>query len=71
MRLGLEPTRMEELNDASLQGRLLALFTNITLGQPRTNTLAYQENLYTTAIKSFIKLSPGLNVIKHFTAVIY
>jgi hypothetical protein len=53
---------VKHLLAAPLLGRLLALPTNITLGWislPRTNTLAYYENVYLTAVKSFIALSPG------------
>ncbi len=52
-----------------LLGKLLALPTNIILGWkslPGTNTLAQYENSYITAVKSFITLSPGANVIKKF-----
>ncbi len=42
---------------STFQGRLLASPTNTTLGWkglPGTNTLAYYENPYNTAVKSFI-----------------
>jgi hypothetical protein len=51
---------MEPLSGTPLYGRLLASPTNIRLGWkslPGTNTLAYYENLYITAIKSSIVLS--------------
>jgi hypothetical protein len=60
---------MKYLSDAPLQGRLLALPTNIRLGWQylqETNTLAYYENPKITNKNSFIILGPGPNVIKHF-----
>jgi len=36
---------MKHLSDAPLWGRLLALPTNIRIGLPETNTLAYYKNL--------------------------
>jgi hypothetical protein len=51
MHLRPEPTRVNDLSDAPLYGRLLASLTNIGLGwesMPRTNTLAYYENPYIT-----------------------
>ncbi len=50
-------------------GRLLALIANIILGWkglPGTNALAYYEKAQLTAVKSFITLAPGPNVIKLF-----
>ena len=40
-------------------------------GLPGTNSLAYYERSYLTAVKSFITLRPGPNVIKLFMSVIY
>jgi hypothetical protein len=36
-----------------------------------TNVLAYYKNSYIMAVKSFITLGPGANVIKLFMFVIY
>jgi hypothetical protein len=44
-------------------GEARAFTVNIRLGwkfSPGTNTLAYYENLYITAVKSFIGLAPGV-----------
>ncbi len=49
-----------KLSGSPLQGRLLSLPTNIRLGLPGTNTLAYYENQKNTAVKRFIGLAPGL-----------
>jgi hypothetical protein len=49
-------------------------FPNIRLGPKDflgTHPLAHYENLQIMAVKSFITLVPGVNVIKLFTAVIY
>ena len=65
---------MKQLSGTPLKGRLPALPTNIKLGckgLPGTNTLAYYENPFITAVKIFIRLDPGVNVIKLFTVVIY
>jgi hypothetical protein len=46
-----------------------AILENIRLGWkslPGTNALAYYEHLKITAVKSFITLAPGVNVIKRF-----
>ncbi len=51
----------EVLSGALLQGRLLALFTNIRLGlkgMPGTSTLAYFPGATATEKKSFITLAP-------------
>ncbi len=59
MRPGAYP-RVEHLEGASL-GKALALPANIRLGwkdSPRTNILAYYENPYITAVKSFIVQAP-------------
>jgi hypothetical protein len=59
---------------APLQGRLLALPTNIRLGWkglPGTNALAYFENSELTAVRSFKTLAPGACTIKLITDVIY
>ncbi len=59
-----EPTLVEHLKEDPLLGRLLALPANIGLGWkglPRTNTLAYYENLEITAVKSFRGLARGRN----------
>jgi hypothetical protein len=52
---------MRHLSVASFYGKLLALHTNIRKGWkglPRTNTLAYYENLEIEEEKSFITLAP-------------
>ncbi len=51
-----------------------ALHANKTQGWkgfPLTNTLAYYENSFNTDKKVFMTLTPGANVIKVFTVVIY
>jgi hypothetical protein len=51
---------VEQLKGVSL-GKTLALPANIRLGWkglPRTNTLAYYENLQITPVKSFIVQAP-------------
>ncbi len=40
-------------------------------GLPGTNALAYYKDSYVTAIKSFIGLAPGADVVKHFMTIIY
>ncbi len=48
LQLRPEPTCVVHLNDAPLQGKLLALPAKIRLGpksSPETNTLAYYEHL--------------------------
>ncbi len=53
----------EHLKGASPQGRLLAFPTDIRLGWkglPATNTVAYQEHLYVTAVKCFITSAGGV-----------
>jgi hypothetical protein len=40
-------------------------------GVSGTNALAYYKELYVTAIKSFIGLGPGANVVAHFMTVMY
>ncbi len=49
-----------KLSGSPLQSRLLSLTTNIRLGLPGTNTLAYYKNQKSTVVKSFIGLAPGL-----------
>ncbi len=61
---------MKHLSGASLEGRLLALLAT-KKGLPGSNTLAYCENYYITAVKSFITSTPGANVINLFMAVSY
>ncbi len=54
---------------APLSGRLQALTTNITLdckGFPGENALAYYEHLKFLAVKFFVILGSGPNVIKLF-----
>jgi hypothetical protein len=61
---------MKHLSDAPLYGRLLALLTNIRLswkGLAGTNALAYYEKSSLKAVKSFITLATGVNVIKLFS----
>jgi hypothetical protein len=61
-----EPSRMKYLSGAPFSGRPLALPKNIRLGWkglPGTNTLAYYENLLITAVKSFVRLAPGVKPI--------
>ncbi len=57
---------MKHLSGATLEDRLLALPESIRLGWkglPGTNALAYYENSYVTAVKSFITLAPDLQEI--------
>ncbi len=59
----------KHLSDAPRKGRLLAFPTNITLGWkglPGINALAYYEKSSLTAVKSFITLATGLNLMKLF-----
>jgi hypothetical protein len=52
---------MNQLSDALLKGRILALPTNIRLGRQYmqgTNTLAYYENPYITDKKRFYNIGP-------------
>jgi hypothetical protein len=44
---------VKHLSSSLLKGWLLALPSNIRLGLPRTNILAYYENPSITAVKSF------------------
>jgi hypothetical protein len=47
MHLGPEPTRVEQLRDAPLQGKLLSLPTTFKLGWeglPRSKTIVYFDN---------------------------
>jgi hypothetical protein len=37
----------------------------------RTNTLAYYEDSKIVAVKSFMTLAPGANVIKLFFSIVY
>jgi hypothetical protein len=65
--------RVGYVKDDSL-GWALASLANIKLGLkgiPRTNTLAYYELSYITAVKSFMTLSPGPTVIKLIISIIY
>ncbi len=51
---------MKHLSGAPLNGKLLALPTNIRLdwkGLPFANAIAYYENSLLTAVKSFITLA--------------
>ncbi len=60
---------MKHLSGVPLLGRLLASPTNIRLGWkglPGTYALAYYKNLYLTAVKSFIALAHGTNIINLF-----
>ena len=60
MRLGAYP-RVENMKGVSL-GKALALPANIRLGWkglPGTNTLAYYQKAYLTAVKSFITSATG------------
>ncbi len=62
---------MEHLKGVSL-GIAAALLTNYRLGWkglPRTNAVVYYKNSYITDKKSFIKVSPGHNVINVFTNI--
>jgi hypothetical protein len=65
---------VEHLSGTTLLGWLLALSTNIKLGWKRlarTNTLVYSKYSSIKDVKRFITMSPGPNVIKLFTSVIY
>jgi hypothetical protein len=58
---------VKHLSDAPLKGRLLALPTNIRQGWKGLlgiYALAYYEKSSLTAVKSFITLATGLNLIK-------
>ncbi len=60
---------MKHLSDAPFKGWLLAIPTNIRpgwKGLPLRNALAYYEKSQLVAVKSFITLAPGVNVIKLF-----
>ncbi len=62
-----EPTSVEPLSGLTLLGKLLALNEKIRLGwKILTRTLQLNNN-----VKSFIRMVPGVNIIKLFTAVIY
>jgi hypothetical protein len=70
----MEPTREEHQKEAPLQGRLLALPTNIRLGWkglPGTNTLAFYEHLLITDINIFMTLGPGITAIIPFSLYLY
>ncbi len=71
--VGWEPTQMKHLSAAPLYGKLLALPRNIRLGWkslPGTNTLAFNKYSLIMDVKSFITLTPGVNVLKHFFFVV-
>jgi hypothetical protein len=62
---------VEHFSSVTLKGRLLALHTNIRLGRKsllETNARAYLEF---DEEKSVVTFTPGTNVIKPFTGVIY
>ncbi len=64
---------MEHLKGALLKQTPI-LPINIRLvwkGLPGTKTLAYYENLYITAVKGLITLTPEPNVVKLFLSVSY
>jgi hypothetical protein len=61
-----EPTQFEHLSDASFLGRLLVFPPNVRLDKKsllRTNTLAYLPSQSVTRKESFVKLTPGVDVI--------
>ncbi len=65
-----ETTQVKHLSGAPLSDRLLAVSTNNRLGWkglPGANALAHYENSQLMAVKSFITLDPGVNVIKLFS----
>jgi hypothetical protein len=65
---------MKNLSGALLYGRLGALPIDNRLGWkglPGTNTLAYYENSKIMAVKSFITLAPGVNVIRALNFITY
>ncbi len=74
MRARPEPTQLEHLSDASFLGKLLVFPANVRLDRKViaiTNTLAYFALSTVTKENYFITLTPGANVIKHFSVVIY
>jgi hypothetical protein len=61
------PTKVKDLSGAPLCGRLPALPANIIIrwkDLPGTNTLAYYEYSYNTAVKSYLTLSTVKYVFK-------
>jgi hypothetical protein len=61
-----EPTQFEHLSDASFLGNLLVFPPNVRLDRkslPRTSTLAYLPSQSVMRKESFVKLTPGVNVI--------
>jgi hypothetical protein len=67
-----EPTQLEHLSDASFLGKLLMFPANVRLDWKviaSTNTLAYLASSTVTKEKSFIRLTPGVNVLKLFSFV--
>jgi hypothetical protein len=73
--LVVDRASLEDLSDASFLGKLLVLPEKVRLDWkvfarlPGINTLAYLASLSATKEKSFITLSPGLNVSKLFLFV--
>ncbi len=68
------PTKLEHLSDASFLGKLLVFPAIVRLDWKviaSTNTLAYLASPTVTKEKCFITLTPGANVIKLFSSVIY
>ncbi len=69
-----EPTQVKHLSSAPLSDRLLAVSTNNRLGWKclqGANALAHYENSQLMAVKSFITLAQGVNVMKLCFGVIY
>jgi hypothetical protein len=61
-----EPARVKHLSDTLFKGKPLAFPTNTRLGWKKTNSILLHKEE-----KSLVTLSPGPNVIKLFTTVIY
>jgi hypothetical protein len=57
---------VEHIKGASL-GKAQTLPANIRLALPGTNTLSHYEQSLITTEKSFIRLTPGANIIKLFS----
>ncbi len=62
-----ETTQVEHVTVPPSKGRLLTVLTN--MGMSETNALAYCSSFSDEGKKVFITLTPGVNVIKHFSFV--
>ncbi len=72
MRARPEPTQLEDLSDSSFLGKLLALPANVRLDW-KVIARYKQSSLFGLIVcngeKSFITLTPGVNVIKLFSFI--